>query len=154
MDSNSEEIAYSELSQDQKAVMRAFAVDLFEVVSSYGISPSSVGVDDLHEEDILNNRVWSVVEYYAFGNTHLEGVEDDEFKADAMLQPGLEVGALSYHVARSNYSEEKPLKPNPYTSLLFVCTTCNGGGCQACYEEGELIYMAFWDDKNAEFRRE
>ena len=39
MDSNSEE-TYDELLHDQKAVMRAFAVDLFEVVSSYSISPA------------------------------------------------------------------------------------------------------------------
>jgi hypothetical protein len=101
MVADSEETTYDELSQDQKAVIHAFAADLSQVVSTYGISPLSVDEDDLDEDDIQNNRVWSVVEYFAVGNTNLEGVEDDAYKTDAMLAPGVEEGALTYHVAKT-----------------------------------------------------
>jgi hypothetical protein len=154
MVADSEEATYDELSQDQKAVIHAFAADLSQVVSTYGISPLSVDEDDLDEDDIQNNRVWSVVEYFAVGNTNLEGVEDDAYKTDAMLAPGVEECALTYHVAKNAYSGEPPLESNPYTSLFFVCTACDGVGCEACYEQGELIFSAVWEDKNAEFWRE
>jgi hypothetical protein len=154
MQSDSEDQSHAELSPDQREVLSAFAAELFEVVSTYGISPSSVDEEELDEDHIENNRVWSVVEYFATGNANLEGVEDDRFKTDAMLTPGFEEGALSYHVSKIAYSDESQPELNPYTSLFFVCSACDSVGCESCFGQGELIFGAVWSESKAEFWRE
>ena len=149
-----EKQTYDELSQDQKKVLRLFASELSDVVTTYGISGSSVEADDLKEDDLHNNRVWSVVEYFASGSTNQDGVEDDAYRTDAMLTPGFEEGAMSYHVARNTYSEARPLESNPHTSLFLVCTACDANGCEDCSGAGELIFSAAWDENGATFWRE
>lgn len=151
---NLDENAFGELTPDQRKVMGAFAEELFDVVSTYGISPLNVEEDDLDEDDIASNRVWSIVEYYAVGNAGIVGVEDDSYKTDAMLAPGYEEGAFAHHVAKKTYSEEQPLKANPYTTLFFVCSACDSAGCDECDGSGELIFGALWDGKTVSFSRE
>jgi predicted DNA-binding WGR domain protein len=151
---NLDETAFGELTADQRKVMAAFAEELFDVVSTYGISPLNVEEDDLDEDDIASNRVWSIVEYYAVGNAGIAGVEDDSYKTDAMLAPGYEEGAFAHHVAEKPYSEEQPLKANPYTTLFFVCSACDSAGCDECDGSGELIFGALWDGKGVSFSRE
>jgi len=151
---NLDETAFGELTVDQRKVMAAFADELFDVVSTYGISPLNVEEDDLDEDDIASNRVWSIVEYYAVGNAGIAGVEDDSYKTDAMLAPGYEEGAFAHHVAKKPYSEEQLVKANPYTTLFFVCSACDSAGCDECDGSGELIFGALWDGKSVSFSRE
>ena len=146
--------AYNELSADQRVVIHTFASELFDVVSRYKISPLSIERDDLSEEDIESNRVWSVVEYYAVGNAGIDDLEDDRYKTDAMLTPGFGEGAIIYHLAENPYSDEQPPALNPYTTLFFVCTACDSNGCDECGGAGELIFGAVWDGDKAEFWRE
>ena len=146
--------AYGELSSDQKQVMQLFVADLSEVMKAYGISPFSYEEDELNQDDLDNNRVWSIVEYFASGGTNQDGVEDDAYRTDAMLSPGFEEGAIQYLVSKIAYSEESPLESNPYTSLFFNCSACDAEGCEVCDEAGFMVYGAVWDDAEVTFSRE
>jgi hypothetical protein len=146
--------AFDELSSDQRQVMQSFVDELSEVVMGYGISALSYEEDDLKEDDLQNNRIWSIVVYDAYGSANLKGVEDDAYRTDAMLSPGFEEGALEYHVSKVEYSEDQPLESNPYTSLFFDCSFCDAEGCEVCDESGFMVYGAVWDDKAVTFSRE
>ena len=150
----SEVDSYGELTSDQKQVMQSFIDELAEVIATYGISPVSYEEDELDQDDIENNRVWSIVEYFATGATNQEGVEDDAYRTDAMLSPGFEEGAIQYLVSKIAYSEEQPLESNPYTSLFFNCSACDFEGCEVCDEAGFMVYGAVWDDTGVTFSRE
>ncbi len=141
------------LSRDQAEVLRAHESVLLDAVSTYGVSPLRIEADALDEDDVQNNRVWSVVEFYATGSLMIDDVEDGSYRTDEMLVPRFVENALSYHIAAKSYSDEAPLPVNPHTSLFFICAACDSQGCQECDDEGQLAFLATWSENQATYLR-
>jgi hypothetical protein len=141
------------LSQDQAKVLRAHASTLFDAVSKYSVSPLRIEADALDLDDVQNNRVWSVVEFYATGSLMIDDVEDGSYRTDEMLVPRFVESALWYHVAAKTFSDEAPLPVNPHTSLFFICAACESQGCQECDDEGQLTFLATWSENEATYSR-
>lgn len=141
------------LTRDQAMVLRAHASTLLDAVSNYGVSPLRIEADALVQEDVEDNRVWSVVEFYASGSLLIDDVEDGSYRTDEMLVPRFVKNAISYHVASKTYSDEAPLPVNPHTSLFFICAACESQGCQECSDEGQFTFLAIWDENEATYLR-
>jgi hypothetical protein len=112
-----------------------------------------VEADALDLDDVQNNRVWSVVDFYATGELMIDGVRDGSYRTDEMLVPRLIKDAHHYHVATKTYSDETPLPVNPHTSLFFVCAACDSQGCQDCDDEGQFTFLATWGENEATYLR-
>lgn len=141
------------LSEDQKKVLRDWAAVLFEAVSAYGVSPLRVEPEDLDEDTLKKNCVWSVVEFHASGEIINPDIEDGRYRTDEMLVPRFIKGAYWYHRAGTTYSDDSALAVNPHTSLIFTCAWCESLGCENCGGEGQFTFLAVWDSKVANFIR-
>lgn len=143
--------SYEGLTSDQVKVLKAFETELADFVNEYEISP--IEIEDLEKLEVEPEYLFSKVEYYASGRIEIDG-EYKDYSTDEMLTAGLEAGAIGVYLGKKPYKIGVPSLTFPYTTIIFSCAECEGGGCENCDEEGQFLYSAGWSENGLSFTKD